>query len=128
LAGKPAQPIMLLNVPRLDDSFDKVVAMYVVSVAPAPARRVDEMRRVCKPQGELFIVNHFLHPNPVVSVMEQLAAPLSRFLGFNPNLGLHDFTSQARVEVLESLPVNAFGYWTLLRARNNKQAGGQHGC
>ena len=86
------------------------------------------MRRVCKPQGELFIVNHFLHPNPVVSVMEQLAAPFSRFLGFNPNLSLHDFTRQARVEVLERLPVNAFGYWTLLRARNNKQAGGHHGC
>jgi phosphatidylethanolamine/phosphatidyl-N-methylethanolamine N-methyltransferase len=111
-----------------DDSFDKVVAMYVVSVAPDPARLVDEMRRVCKPQGELFIVNHFLHSNPVVSVMEQLAAPLSRFLGFNPNLSLHDFIRQARVEVRESLPVNAFGYWTLLRARNNKQAGGQHGC
>ncbi len=111
-----------------DDSFDKVVAMYVVSVAPDPVRLVDEMRRVCKPQGELFIVNHFLHPNPVVSVMEQLAAPFSRFLGFNPNLSLHDFTRQARVEVLERLPVNAFGYWTLLRARNNKQAGGHHGC
>ena len=104
-----------------DDSFDKVVAMYVVSVAPNPVRLLDEMRRVCKPQGELFIVNHFLHPNPVVSAMERLAAPLSRFLGFHPNLSLDDFTKHARVEVLERQSVNAFGYWTLLRARNNKQ-------
>jgi len=28
-----------------DDSFDKVVAMYVVSVAPDPVRLVNEMRR-----------------------------------------------------------------------------------
>jgi phosphatidylethanolamine/phosphatidyl-N-methylethanolamine N-methyltransferase len=105
-----------------DDSFDKVVAMYVVSVAPDPVRLLDEMRRVCKPQGELYIVNHFLHPNPVVSVAERLVAPLSRYLGFHPNLSLDDFTRQARVEVLERAPVNAFGYWTLLRARNNKQA------
>lgn len=106
-----------------DDSFDKVVAMYVVSVVPDPVRLVDEMRRVCKPQGELFIVNHFLHPNPVISAMERLAAPLSRFLGFHPNLSLGDFIRQARVEVLERQPVNAFGYWTLLRARNNKHGG-----
>lgn len=111
-----------------DDSFDKAVAMYVVSVAPDPVRLLDEMRRVCKPQGELFIVNHFLHPNPVVSAMECLAAPLSRFLGFHPNLSLDDFMKAARVEVLERQPVNAFGYWTLLRARNNKQALRQQDC
>jgi phosphatidylethanolamine/phosphatidyl-N-methylethanolamine N-methyltransferase len=111
-----------------DDSFDKVVAMYVVSVVPDPARLLDEMRRVCKPQGELFIVNHFLHPNPVMSAMERLAAPLSRFVGFHPNLSLDDFTRQAHVEVLERVPVNAFGYWTLLRARNNKQNRRPDGC
>ncbi len=106
-----------------DDSFDKVVAMYVVSVVPDPARLLDEIRRVCKPQGELFIVNHFLHPNPVISGMERLAAPLSRFLGFHPNLSLDDFVRRARVEVVERRPVNALGYWTLLRARNNKHGG-----
>lgn len=103
-----------------DNSFDKVVAMYVVSVVPDPERLLDEMRRVCKPQGELFIVNHFLHPNPIVSGLERLAAPLSRFVGFHPNIDLDDFTVRARVDVLERVPVNAFGYWTLLRARNNK--------
>lgn len=111
-----------------DDSFDKVAAMYVVSVVPDPVRLVNEMRRVCKPQGELFIVNHFLHPNPVISGMERLAAPLSRFLGFHPNLSLDDFVRQARVEVAERLPVNAFGYWTLLRARNNKQERSGQDC
>ena len=105
-----------------DGSFDKVVAMYVVSVVPEPWRLVDEMRRVCKPQGELFIVNHFQHPSPVVAGVEKLVAPLSGFLGFQPNLSLKDLVAETELEVMEQSPVNAFGYWTLLRARNNRRA------
>lgn len=34
-----------------DNSFDKVAAMYVVSVVPDPEALVAEMKRVCKPGG-----------------------------------------------------------------------------
>lgn len=105
-----------------DGSFDKVVAMYVVSVVPEPGRLVEEMRRVCRPQGELFIVNHFQHSNPLVAGVERLVAPLSGFLGFQPNLSLKDLVAETDLEVMEQSPVNAFGYWTLLRARNNRVA------
>lgn len=104
-----------------DGSFDKVVAMYVVSVVPEPWRLVEEMRRVCRPQGELFIVNHFQHSNPLVAGVERLVAPLSGFLGFQPNLSLKDLVAETDLEVMEQSPVNAFGYWTLLRARNNRE-------
>jgi phosphatidylethanolamine/phosphatidyl-N-methylethanolamine N-methyltransferase len=103
-----------------DDSFDKVVAMYVVSVAPDPVRLVDEMRRVCKPDGELYIVNHFHHPHTVVGGLERLTAPLSRLVGFHPDFCLDTFTRDTGLAVVERTPVNLFGYWTLLRARNNK--------
>lgn len=105
-----------------DNSFDKVVAMYVASVVPDPARLVDEMRRVCKPEGELIIVNHFLHAHPVVSAGERLIAPLSRLLGFHPDFSLPGFIDDTGLEVVEQTPVNLLGYWTLLRARNNKSA------
>lgn len=103
-----------------DDSFDKVVAMYVVSVVPSPAQLVAEMRRVCRPGGELYIVNHFQHANPIVAGMERLMAPLSRLLGFHPDFSLENFLQETGLEVSERIPVNLLGYWTLLRARNNK--------
>ncbi|HWR88281.1 MAG TPA: methyltransferase domain-containing protein [Acidiferrobacterales bacterium] len=103
-----------------DDSFDKVVAMYVVSVVPSPAQLVAEMRRVCRPGGELYIVNHFQHANPLVAGMERLLAPLSRLLGFHPDFPLENFLQETGLEVSERIPVNVLGYWTLLRARNNK--------
>ena len=102
--------------------FDKVVAMYVVSVAPHPARLVSEMRRVCRPGGELFIVNHFQHANPVVGGLERLFAPLSRLMGFHPDFSLEDFLHETGLDVAERIPVNVLGYWTLLRARNSKTA------
>ena len=108
-----------MNFP--DNSFDKVVAMYVVSVVPHPARLVDEMRRVCKPDGDIFIVNHFHSPNPLVGSVESLLAPLSRLVGFHPDFCLQTFVRQTGLEVVEKQPVNLFGYWHLLRARNNKR-------
>jgi len=104
-----------------DNSFDKVVAMYVASVVPNPVRLVDEMRRVCKPGGELFIVNHFRHNNPVVGSVERLIAPLSKQMGFRPDFCLKNFISMTGLDVIERSPVNLLGYWTLLRARNNKE-------
>lgn len=103
------------------DSFDKVVAMYVVSVVPHPQRLVNEMRRVCKPHGEIFIVNHFHSPNPIVGGVESLLAPLSRHVGFHPDFCLETFVNDTQLEVVDKQPVNLFGYWNLLRARNNKE-------
>ncbi len=42
-----------------DNSFDAVLALYVASVVPDPARFAAEMRRVCRPGGTIVIVNHF---------------------------------------------------------------------
>jgi phosphatidylethanolamine/phosphatidyl-N-methylethanolamine N-methyltransferase len=103
------------------DAFDKVVAMYVVSVVPHPQRLVDEMRRVCKPTGEIFIVNHFHSPNPIVGSVESLLAPLSRLVGFHPDFCLETFVRDTHLDVIDKQRVNLFGYWNLLRARNNKQ-------
>jgi|APFre7841882590_1041340.scaffolds.fasta_scaffold15812_2 phosphatidylethanolamine/phosphatidyl-N-methylethanolamine N-methyltransferase len=103
-----------------DNSFDKVVAMYVASVVPHPQRLVEEMHRVCKPGGELFIVNHFHSSNPVIGGMEKLIAPLSKMLGFRPDFSLKNFIRETGLDVITSTPVNLLGYWTLLRAVNNK--------
>ena len=104
-----------------EDSFDKVVAMYVVSVAPNPRRLLEEMRRVCRHDGDLYIVNHFRHSNPVVGTLERMVAPFSSLMGFNPDFSLQDFVERTDLQLAEKTPVNLLGYWTLLRSRNFKQ-------
>ncbi len=103
-----------------DDYFDKVVSMYVASVVPNPQRLINEMRRVCKPGGELFIVNHFHSGHPVLSRCEKMIAPLSKLMGFRPDFSLDQFVQDTGLDVIERTQVNMLGYWTLLRAGNNK--------
>ena len=106
------------NMRFADHSFDKVVAMYVVSVVPNPKLLVDEMRRVCKPGGDIFIVNHFRSRNAVLGGSERLMAPLSKWAGFRTDMDMDDFVRDTGLEVVETRSVNVFGYWKLLRCRN----------
>jgi phosphatidylethanolamine/phosphatidyl-N-methylethanolamine N-methyltransferase len=98
-----------------DASFDKVVAMYVVSVVPEPARLLAELHRVCKPHGDIFIVNHVRSSNPVVGAVEKSLARFSDQLGFHPDFELHSLVNgSARVEHISN--VNFF--WKVMRVRN----------
>jgi phosphatidylethanolamine/phosphatidyl-N-methylethanolamine N-methyltransferase len=100
------------------DMFDIVVAMYVVSVVSNPLKLVEEMKRVCRPGGKIVIVNHFRSKRKVIAGMETLVAPLSKYIGFRPNLDLESFLRRAGLDVIEARRTNAFGYWTILTCRN----------
>ena len=98
-----------------DAAFDKIVAMYVVSVVQEPARLLGELHRVCKPNGEIFIVNHVRSANPVVSAVERGLARFSDQLGFHPDFELHSLVNgSARVEHISN--INFF--WKVMRVRN----------
>ena len=73
-----------------DASFDKVVAMYVVSVVRDPARLLEELHRVCKHDGEIFIVNHFRSENRFIGAVEKALAGFSPQLGFRPDFDLRE--------------------------------------
>jgi phosphatidylethanolamine/phosphatidyl-N-methylethanolamine N-methyltransferase len=105
-----------MNFP--EGRFDKVVAMYVVSVVPDPHRLVAEMRRVCKPDGEILIVNHFRSRNPLLAAFESMLAPFSRLAGFRPDVELGPFLADTGLEVIEIRSTNLFGYWKVIRCRN----------
>lgn len=99
------------------ESFDKVVAMYVMSVVPDPLRVVEEMRRVCRYGGDILIVNHFHSGHPLLRGVERLIAPLSRLLGFRPDFELDGFIADAGLDVVARRRANWLGYWTILHCR-----------
>ncbi len=98
-----------------DASFDKVVAMYVVSVVERPARLLEELHRVCKPDGEIFLVNHVRSDNRFVAAVEKSLARFSNKLGFRPDFELRDMLSHAD-QATEIAQINFF--WKVLRLRN----------
>jgi phosphatidylethanolamine/phosphatidyl-N-methylethanolamine N-methyltransferase len=97
-----------------DASFDKIVAMYVVSVVQEPARLLAELHRVCKPNGEIFLVNHVRSTNPIIGAVEKGLARFSNQIGFHPDFDLHSLVNgSARVEHVS----NVF-LWKVMRVRN----------
>ena len=105
-----------------DNSFDAVLALYVASVVPSPARFAAEMRRVCIPGGTIVLVNHFTSENWALRFMEKRLAHLARHIGFHADFPLEAFLSESGLAVREIRPSNLFGYWRLLRCINEKPA------
>lgn len=104
-----------------DNHFDKIAAMYVVSVVPNVKKLLAEMQRICKPGGQIAIVNHFAHPNPLINRMERILANHAPLLGFNTALAVENVLHAPGFNVLHTQPVNWGGYWTLIIVENNKK-------
>jgi phosphatidylethanolamine/phosphatidyl-N-methylethanolamine N-methyltransferase len=105
-----------------DACFDKVVAMYVVSIVQEPARLLQELHRVCKPDGEIFLVNHVRSTNPILGAVEKGLARFSDHIGFHPDFDLHSLVNgSARVEHIS----NVNFLWKVMRVRNG--TGAAHG-
>lgn len=110
------QDAMALTLP--DAAFDKVIALYITSVVPDPLRLMAEMRRVCRPGGDLLLVNHFSGDSKAARAFERIVAPLCPMLGFRPDLGLASLLKAAAWEGAVVEKVNLLGYWRLIHLKN----------
>ena len=97
-----------------DASFDRIVAMYVLPVVPNPGRLLAELHRVCKFDGEIFLVNHVRSDNPVIGAVERGLARFSDKIGFHPDFDLHDVVDGNELMQIER--VNLF--WKVMQLRN----------
>src|SRR5262244_2704359 len=65
-----------------DDSFDVVMAQYVVTAVPNPEAALDEFARVLRPGGELIILTRVSADAGMRRFIEQRLQPVVRPLGF----------------------------------------------
>ena len=108
-----------------DNSFDSIACMYVVSVVPDPQRLINEIQRVCKPGGDIYIVNHFASRNPVVRGLEKSLRPLSKLMGFRPDMEIETLPNHEGFPRLSVDNANMMGYWKLIHYRNGDAAAGE---
>jgi phosphatidylethanolamine/phosphatidyl-N-methylethanolamine N-methyltransferase len=98
-----------------DGHFDTVVAMYLVSVVPEPERVVAEMARVCRPGGEVVIVNHFARERGALARIERAMAPFADRLGWHSDFEMRRVLGDPRLVKVEEKPFPPFGLFTFLR-------------
>ena len=85
-------------------------------------KALQEMKRVCKNDGDIYIVNHFSSEtdNTFVKFFEKGLMPISKLLGWKPYFPFSEFNDYANLDVLEMTKVNIFDYWDIIHATNNK--------
>jgi phosphatidylethanolamine/phosphatidyl-N-methylethanolamine N-methyltransferase len=110
------------NLTFADDSFDIVYAPYLVSVVPDPVQVALEMKRVCRPNGKIIVLNHFRSANPVMSRMERAISPLTVHIGFKSDLDLPAFLAQAGLEPVSIEKVNRPKIWSLVTCLKDQSA------
>jgi len=102
-----------------DESFDVVVAQYVITTVPNPEGTLDEFARVLRPGGEIVLVNHIGAEKGPRRAFEQGFAPLARRLGWQPEFRFGRLAQWAArhggVRVVEHRPVPPLGHFSLIR-------------
>jgi phosphatidylethanolamine/phosphatidyl-N-methylethanolamine N-methyltransferase len=108
-----------------DASFDTVVAMYVLTVVPEPERVMRELARVCRPGGEVLIVNHFSAEEGMRGWVERRMAPFADMLGWRPVFDIERVLVCDDLQLMEKRGLRPLGLFTMMRfrkARSTKAA------
>lgn len=105
-----------------DNHFDTVVAMYLVSVVPNPEQVIAEMARVCKPGGEVLIVNHFAREKGALAAMEKTFAPFANKIGWHSDFSIHRILGEDELLVQERQKFPPLGMFTFLRMEKQGQS------
>jgi phosphatidylethanolamine/phosphatidyl-N-methylethanolamine N-methyltransferase len=104
-----------------DNSFDVVMAQYVVTAVPNPEKALDEFARVLRPGGEMIILSRVSAEAGMRRFIEQRLQPVVRRLGWRTDFAWSRFAQWAAsahdVELVERRPVPPLGHFSLIRFR-----------
>lgn len=128
-ALRQVKGLCVMDAARLaiaDDSFDAVVAPYVITTVPHPEATLDELVRVVRPGGEVVLVNHIGAEHGPRAAFEKWLGRQTRHLGWRPEFPwecIGDWCAdRAHVALVERRRVPPFGLFTLIRLRKSASA------
>ncbi|GIK61839.1 MAG: Ubiquinone/menaquinone biosynthesis C-methyltransferase UbiE [Ignavibacteriaceae bacterium] len=68
------------------DTFDTVIASYVFCSVPDPIKGLREIKRICKDDGKIILLEHVRSDTKIIGALMDLLNPLTlRLFGFNIN-------------------------------------------
>ena len=129
-AGRPKRLSNVAGLHEMDASdlqfptasFDTVVAMYVMTVVPEPEKVMRELSRVCRPGGEVIIVNHFSAEEGMRGWVERRMAPFADMLGWRPVFDIERVLVCEDLTLMEKRGLRPWGLFTMMRFRKAKEA------
>jgi phosphatidylethanolamine/phosphatidyl-N-methylethanolamine N-methyltransferase len=102
-----------------DESFDVVVAQYVITTVPNPEATLDEFARVLKPGGEIVLVSRVGAETGLRKALEKWFAPAARKLGWRTEFSFQRYARwadrHAGMRLVERRAMPPFGHFSLIR-------------
>jgi phosphatidylethanolamine/phosphatidyl-N-methylethanolamine N-methyltransferase len=109
-----------------DNSFDVVMAQYVVTAVPNPEAALDEFARVLRPGGEIILLSRVSADAGVRRFIEQRLQPVVRQLGWRTEFAWSRYAQWVAgahgMELVERRAVPPFGHFSLIRFRKAEAA------
>jgi phosphatidylethanolamine/phosphatidyl-N-methylethanolamine N-methyltransferase len=111
-----------------DNSFDVVVAQYVVTAVPDPEAALDEFARVVRPGGEIILTSRVGAEAGVRRTLEHWFMPVASRLGFRTEFAWERYTTWVDrtpgIRLIERRPLPPLGHFSLIRfGKSGSQAG-----
>lgn len=105
----------------MEESFDVVVAQYVVTAVPNPERALDEFVRVLRPGGEIIITTRISADKGFRAGLEKSLMPVTSKLGWRTEFPWSRYEAWAnanpRVRLIEHRSLPPLGHFSLVRFR-----------
>ena len=102
-----------------DNSFDVVVAQYVITTVPNPEATLDEFARVLKPGGEIILVSRVGAEAGLRRSLEHWFQPAARKLGWRTEFSFERYSRWAAqkrdMHLIERRAMPPFGHFNLIR-------------
>jgi phosphatidylethanolamine/phosphatidyl-N-methylethanolamine N-methyltransferase len=108
------------NLEYPDNTFDRVLGNLFISATTFPRESLLEMKRVCKPNGMIVLMNHFKSEQKVLGLFESAFNPIAQQLGFKSNLEMEPLLEAVGLSAKEVQKVNMFNMWTAVSMVNKK--------
>jgi len=100
------------------NSFDHVIASYVLTAVKYPRQVLREMLRVCKPGGRVVILNHTPPRSRLLRKGEQIMSPLCSKIGWTPKIDVEAILADENIEPMRVQKVNLFRIHKLIVFEN----------
>jgi phosphatidylethanolamine/phosphatidyl-N-methylethanolamine N-methyltransferase len=102
-----------------DESFDVIVAQYVITTVPDPEATLDEFARVLKPGGEIVLVSRVGAEAGIRKALEKWFAPAAQKLGWRTEFSFRRYAAWADrtpgMRLAERRATPPFGHFALIR-------------
>ena len=102
-----------------NSTFDKVIASHVITVVPDPLKTLNEIKRVCKKDGEIFILNYTGCNNKIISRFEEFISPVRDKMGLGKYFDLDELLRNAHLSIEYERRVNFLDMCRLVKCKNS---------